>query len=300
MTVLGDTIAKIAFEKAGIIKRGAPVVVAPQVSDYSARVSESDGHEDQSDDEAMAVFRDVAKERDAPLVDVKSTMTWQKSHGDLQGQSFEVKSPRDYYTLWTPLIGDYQLENASTAIAAAETLIDQGFAISKASIVKGLRDVRWPARLQILSRDGRQIVVDGAHNPYSVKRLTQTIRDLFDFERVILIFGALGGHSARGMIAELASLGESVSVIAVRSRHPRAAPSDIIANVVTEKGLPVVFTTESVRDGVRHALEIAGENDLVLGTGSLAVAAEIIEEINGIAPEVYPNITPPPNPGRNI
>ena len=273
IATLGSTVRRIAYEKAGIIKRGVPVVVAPQ------------------HDDALAVFREVAGQRRAPMVRVDSEICWRKAHADVEGQSFEVAGIRDRYDAWTPLLGDHQLENAGTAIAIVETLIGRGVRVSKGSIVRGLREVRWPARLEVVSREGAPVVVDGAHNGYSMRRLVQAIGDYFQFRRLILIFGALGGHSAREMIAELAEL--SPLVLAVRSRHPRSAPSDTIADVVLRMGLPVVLESENVGEATRQAMEMAGDGDLVLGTGSLSVAAEVIEEIRGIAPELYPSIDRP-------
>ena len=274
---LGDTIELIAGEKAGIIKRGVPVVVAPQPP------------------EAMEVIVRTAGRQGAPLVRVDEQMRWRKRHADLQGQSLELTGGRGRYDLWIPLLGGYQLENVGTAVAAVETLIAKGFAVSQEAIVTGLAEVRWPARLEVLSPDGHQVVVDGAHNPYSMRRLVSSVRDYFRFRRVILIFGALVGHSGEGMISELVDL--SPMVIAVRSRHPRSAPSSTISEVASRQGLPVIFQSENVGEATRWALDTASEDDLVLGTGSLSVAAEVIEEIRGIAPELYPYIKPPAIPG---
>ena len=276
VATLGNTVELIAHEKAGIIKRGVPVVVAPQPQ------------------EALDVFREVAAAKDAPIVQVDRSVSWRKGQAGVEGQSVSINTARDRYEAWIPLLGDHQLENASTAVATVEALVDGGHTVSKESIVQGLRDVRWPARLEVLSSDGQLVVVDGAHNPYSTKRLIQALTEHFQFRRVILIFGALGGHSAKGMAAELARL--SPQVLAVRSRHPRSAPSDVIAEAATEVGLPVVFRSENVGEATRRALELAQDGDLVLGTGSLTVAAEIIEEMKGIVPELYPNIRPV-NPG---
>jgi folylpolyglutamate synthase/dihydropteroate synthase len=93
------------------------------------------------------------------------------------------------------------------------------------------------------------------------------------------------------MAAELAEL--SPTVVAVRSRHPRSVSSDVVAEVVSAGGLTVVFQSDSVGEGTRRSLEIAGKSDLVLATGSLSVAAEVIEEIKGIPAEMYPNIKRP-------
>ena len=276
VAVLGDTVEKIAYEKAGIIKPGVPVVVAPQT------------------DGASNVIAEVAEQRKAPLVLVDCRLTRRKLHADVDGQSFEVVGLRDSYELWTPLLGDHQIENASAAIAAIESLPSR-YAISKASVVRGIRDVRWPARLEVLSRNGSTVVVDGAHNPYSMGRLVEAVREYFQFKRIILIFGALGGHSASGMIDALAEL--SPTVIAVRSRHPKSASSDVIADIFKERGLGVTFQSDDVGEGVRRALEMAAGGDLVLGTGSLTVAAEVIEELRGMAPELYPSIKLPSDRG---
>ena len=276
VSTLGNTVAKIAYEKSGIIKPGVPVVVGPQHNG------------------ALEAIREVAAQREAPTVLVSGEMSWRRLHAGIDGQSFHVAGPRGEYDVWTPLLGDYQMENAATAIAIVETLRGQGVSISPESVEQGLREVRWPARLEVVSDEGRTLVVDGAHNPYSMRRLVQAIREYFRFRRLIIIFGALGGHSARGMIAELAEL--APEVLAVRSRHPRSAPSSVIADLVSEQGLPVVFESENVGEATRRAVGMASDSDLVLGTGSLSVAAEVIEEIRGIAPELYPEIKLPSAP----
>ena len=276
IATLGDTIAKIAFEKAGIIKEGVPVVVSPQT------------------DEAMAVIVDVAFERGAPLLSVADSFSWQKRRSDLRGQSFTLSSPESSYDMETPLLGDYQMENAATAVAVAETLREQGVELDDTSIVGGIRDVHWPARLQILStpeEGGKMLVVDGAHNPYSMGRLVETLRANFSYERLILIFGALSGHSAAGMLRALAPL--SPQVLATHSRHPRSASGATVAQMAGELGMKVVFASENVGEATRHALAMAESNDLVLGTGSLSVAAEVTEEVQDIPPELYPYMSVP-------
>ena len=273
---LGDTVAKIAFEKAGIIKEGVPVIVAPQT------------------DEAMTVIVDVARQRGAPLLSVAEHSSWQKRRSDMCGQVFTLTSAENAYELETPLLGDYQMENAATAVAVAETLRGKGVELDDDSIRRGVRDVHWPARLQVLAtpdKGGKLLVVDGAHNPYSMERLVEALREHFSYERLILIFGALSGHSATGMLSALLPL--SPEVLATHSRHPRSASGATIAKVATELGLKIAFTSENVGEAARRALEMASEKDLVLGTGSLSIAAEITEEVQGIPPELYPYMSMP-------
>ena len=274
VSTLGNTVELIAGEKAGIIKAGVPAVVAPQQNG------------------ALSVVREVADRVGAPVIDVQKQVSFRDHEADVTGQALELSGLRGSYKLWTPLIGDHQIENLRTAVATVETLIDAGGHISHDAIVRGLREVRWPARLEVLSRGDHLVLVDGAHNPYSMRRLTQALHKLFEFRRLVLVFGALGGHSAEGMLSELA--GMSPLLLATQSRHPRSAPSDAVSEIALKEGLDVVFKSDDVGEATRRAREIARPGDMVLGTGSLSVAAEVIEEIQGIRPELYPYIERPP------
>ena len=219
------------------------------------------------------------------------SVTHKLREADASGQSFEICGLSRPYDLWMPLLGDIQLENAATALATLEELQTRGYDISWDSISKGFKDVSWPARFQRLSHDGIEVLVDGAHNPYSMNRLVGTIGEFYPSKSAIVVFGALSGHSAKGMLEELAVL--SPDLVCVRSRHPRSAPSHIIRDIALKLGMNVVFETENVGEGTRKAVELSREDDFILGTGSLSVAAEIIEEIRGMSPELYPNIKPP-------
>jgi dihydrofolate synthase/folylpolyglutamate synthase len=273
VAVLGDTVELIAAEKAGIIKQGVPVVTAPQVP------------------AALGVFVRVAAENDARLIRVDEEVSWEERDTSREGQTFDIKGRLDEYRVWTRLIGDFQQENAATAVAAVETLVEGGVAVSSKSIVDGIAAVKWPGRLQVLSGQGRGVVVDGAHNPESMRRLVREIGRLFKFDRLYLVFGATAGHSAEGMLAEVAHL--SPVVIPVQSRHPKAAAVNSIATIARERGLSVKLGTGAVGKAVRRAVGEASEGDLVLATGSLAVAAEVIEEIEEVAYETYETMNMP-------
>lgn len=268
VSVLGDTLSSIAAEKGGIIKRGVPVVVAPQGT------------------EAMGVIRRIALERGSPVVDVLQEMSWEHRMADLDGQSFVVEGLGDVYEVDLPLAGSYQQENAAAAIAAVETLKDGGVALSKSSIIEGLRGVRWPGRFQTLAREGALVVVDGAHNPYSMRRFVEALREHVRFEHALVVFGAVGGHSAEGMLEELAVL--DPTVIAVQSRHPKAASVEEIAAAARSAGLSAAMEPGGVGEAARRALGRANDGDVVLGTGSLSVVGEMIEAFEGVAPETYP------------
>ncbi len=270
VAILGNTVPLIAEDKAGIIKPGVPVVVAPQTS------------------EAMETIRRIAAERGSQLIAVETALSWKPGESNLEGQTFEVQGLKNRYEANIPLVGDYQQENAATAIATTETLIDIGYKLSKTDILDGLREVRWPGRFQVLQREGAYVIVDGAHNPYSMERLVETVKKQVDFDHSFVVFGAVSGHSVLGMLEELAVL--DPTVIVVQSRHPKSASVEEILEVAAAVGVSAVMEHDSVGMAVRTALTLAGGGDLVLGTGSLSVVGEIIEEMEGITPELYPDL----------
>ncbi len=274
VNVLGDTIEKIASAKAGIIKDGTPCVVGPQ--------KESD---------AMRVFERVTRERSAQLISVSDRFGWEIMSSGVHGQDIALTGAERAYRLSVPLLGDYQAENLATAVAAVETLVENGYDIPVEAIEAGARKVSWPGRFEIFTIGGKTVVADGAHNPYSIGRLVESLRKYVEFDNVVLVYGASRGHSAEDMLAELSSL--KPKVVAAHSRHPRSSHSSSIADAARGLNMNLVLQTESVAEGFAHALEIASPRDLILCTGSLAVVAETLEEIHGIEPEIYENLVGP-------
>ncbi len=261
--VLGDTLDKIAFEKAGIIKPGSMVVSSPQTR------------------EAAAVIAEACRRKRAPLVTVGKDITWRKLTADLGGQSFKVQGRGVYYDLEIPLLGDFQLENAATAVAALEALSAHGIDVPSDSIAAGLANVNWPGRLQILRREP-WLLVDGAHSIDSAMKLRGAIGQYFDFAQLILIIGTSSGHNMAAIVGELAPI--SNVVIATSSRHPRAADPAALVAEFARHGL-AAQSTESVASAVEQALAVAGIKDLILATGSLFVVAETIEWAEGLRRE---------------
>ena len=259
MDVLGDTLARIAAEKAGIIKSGSVVVCSPQFS------------------EAMEVIVKTCHHLGARLVRVGTDVTWRRKNFGAEGQSFELSGLAGKYDLDIPLLGEYQLENAATAVTTIEVLADQGAKIAPESIIAGLKRVNWPGRLQVLRRQP-WFIIDGAHNAYSAKRLTEAIRQYFDFDRAVLILGASSDKDVAGMVAELASL--TGNVVVTGSRHPRAVKPAALAGEFSKWGI-TPQAAEDVGSAVEMALAGAKETDLICATGSIFVIAEVVEEMGG-------------------
>ncbi len=254
--VLGNTLTQIATEKAGIIKPGGITVCSPQFP------------------ETMGVIEKACFERGARLVRVGSDVTWQSLGFTADQQSLRVQGRLGSYELSLPLLGQHQLENAAAAVATLEILIEKGFHISRDTISDGLSRVNWPGRLQVLSRHPL-LVVDGAHNPYSVRVLRQSLEQYFNFNRAVLIIGASYDKDITGIVAELVPLFDTVVV--TRSAHPRAAAASRIVAEFSRHGVTAP-ATEDISTALPLALTLAGENDLICVTGSLFVVAEAIEQ----------------------
>ena len=256
--ILGETVEEIAAEKAAIIRPGCPVVMAPQPFLPAA-----------------AVVRRRAMDAGAPLVEVAGSYSWERLAWDLSGQSLRLHGPRGQRDLWLPLLGAHQLENAATAVAAIDVLVERGTNVPEPAIAAGLRDVHWPGRLEVL-RDRPLVVADGAHNGDSARRLREALRGYFQFRRLILVSGVSGDKALDDMARELAP--QATLVIATRSQHPRAADPAVVAAAYTVAGAATEIAP-SVAEALGGAFALAAPEDLVCVVGSLFVVAEAREHI---------------------
>lgn len=274
VAVLGDTVAQIACEKAGIIKPGVPVVMGPQPG------------------AARRVIVETASRRGADLHDALAEISrcdTAPPRAPSATQSVTLAGSLGQYDLELPLLGPHQVDNARVAVSTLEVLHRTGVDIDPAAVALGMRSVEWPARVQVLSFDHPIIVVDGAHNADAASALVRTLRNLFpQRRRVILIFGGSGGHDFAATARQLASL--DPILIATRSRHPKAVPAEKVARALIGDNVPIAAVTQNSKDALAAATAQAAPGDIIVATGSLFVAAEIIEEVQGILPEYYPTL----------
>ena len=302
MNVLGHTLTEIAGEKAGIIKPGVPLVT-------SARAPE-----------AVATITRIAAERGAPLLrigpadapdaaDCAYTYTVGAAYED--HQLCDVRTPTGVYrNLELHLLGEGQIENATAAIAAAEVLRDAGLSVDEAAIRRGLRDVRWDARLQLVGRAPWR-VVDGAHNADSFAKLFVALRRHFPYERLILVMGMLNDKDTAGILREIALASQpATSATSATSATPTTSvagddaqaagavddigggPARLRHIVVTSAPTPRSADPTQLADQIRQvapwldvrveaengaalaaALRLAGPRDLVCVTGTLYLGA---------------------------
>ena len=266
--LLGHTLSLIAFEKAGIIKPGVPVVSAPQ------------------EPEAMAVIRRVCADTGANLVVLGEAWCWEKDGADLAGQTLTVTGPDGvptYADLRIPLLGRHQLDNATTAVAILEQLRDQGVAIPEQALRAGLATARWPGRFELLSSQPA-LVVDSAHNENSARKLRAALAEWFPRpprRQLALIFGASLDKDIAGMLESF--LGPEIAtgyppadkVIVSKSGHPRSADPAQLADLVRKVNptCPINVQT-SLDSALTEALAWAGPDDLICITGSIFVVAQ--------------------------
>lgn len=272
MNVLGDTLALIAGEKAGIIKPGRPVVLAPQK------------------EEASIVVSRVAKERGSPLVRVgkdylfapwghnmerQTILVWSAEEQALVNEYIET-SGRNHWQptrLTIPLLGFHQVENAATAYAALQIGKAQGLNISEAAIEHGFSQVNWPGRFEFLRRNP-PLVVDSAHNADSALKLRLAIDDYLPGQPVILLFGASEDKDVYGMFSAL--LPRVRRVVATQSIHPRALEPGKLVELAHQFGVPAQAVVP-VDDALAKALELADQEAAIVATGSLFLAAAVRE-----------------------
>jgi dihydrofolate synthase/folylpolyglutamate synthase len=249
MAVLGNTLALIAGEKAGIIKPGIPVVSSPQ------------------QEEALAVLEAVSAERHATLTLVGRDVDFKLMEHSLDGQSFSIFNPKSVI-LHIPLLGAHQVVNAATAYTALQA---SGLSLSEAAIRTGFSEVRWPCRFEIVRREP-PVVFDSAHNADSARQLCQALNDYFPDRPVVWVFSILEDKDAAGMLAELKP--RLTRVIATQTNHPRVLEAQKIVDLVHPAGIPV----EELRPAsvaLERALELAGVRGVVLVAGSVAFAGEM-------------------------
>ncbi len=272
MAVLGDTLAKIAGEKAGIIKRGVPVVSSSQK------------------DEALEVLERVAKMMELNLVLVGKDIQVESLESSLNGQTLHLSSLRHAQggaflfplslDLTIPLLGSHQLENAATAYAALKV---SGLEISDEAIQKGFAQVKWRGRFEIARREP-PVIFDSAHNDDSFAKLRETFETYFPNKQAYLIFGASEDKNLPGMFAALKP--KIRRLIVTRADHPRALEEEKIIALAKQAGLESEAVSP-VESALARALELsAKDGSIVLSAGSMFVTAEVMKAWNKLNPSL--------------
>jgi dihydrofolate synthase / folylpolyglutamate synthase len=256
---LGNSLAEIAAEKAGIIKAGVPVLTAA------------------SESEALRVIEEAARKNESPLTILSADRTARSSAFRRSGAGWPTGRLKAELQAQLTLLGDHQQLNAALAVATVDVLQPQ-IPVSDAQIRTGLAQVSWLGRLQLVTRPGgKQILLDGAHNLAGVEALIVALRQHFPDAKPTLILGMLTDKDWRPMCSRLATLAARILTVPVGSE--RTAKAAELAAVCREK-LPLE-TTEctSLVDAAQQTVN----DSFVVITGSLYLVGEALELL-GLGP----------------
>lgn len=252
---LGRTLSKIAVQKCGIIKGREIVVSGPQTP------------------EVETVIQKAAEEKDAKLFRVgKEIRVFEREFGQ-NFQRFDLRASfGNYYDLEIRLLGRHQLDNAALATGLAKGLEEKTrLKISDSAVRQGISDARWPGRMEMIE-EGPFVILDGAQNRDSVKKLVAGLKRHFTFERLIVVLGVSADKDLNGILSEL--LPDTSCLIATQSTNPRAVSPKVIAAHVKELAREAL-AEESSGAAMQKAKELATSRDLILVTGSLFLVGEV-------------------------
>lgn len=240
--ILGDSIEKIATEKAGIIKAGTGLVVA------------------KNETEAEKVILDAGRRVQAQFVSLNSDLYYEDFVKDIE---LGIK-------------GKYQKENAATAVATVKLLSDiDEFNLPDEVILSGLRKAAWAGRMEVLS-ENPFFLVDGAHNPQGVKALYESLMELYPDEKFTFILGVLADKDYEEMIDMMLPLAKSFNTVTVESN--RAVQGERLANIINDKGISARYFND-LEEALVTVLGEANDDERVIAFGSLYFIGSIKEKV---------------------
>ena len=259
MQMLGDTLAQIAFEKAGIMKPGVPAVCYPPESD-----------------EVRQVFLRTAEEKNVPLTILSRNQAMNRkiSAYDSTADFRTVRKTRTGMRISLP--GEHQVLNALTAIAVADILQSQGISVPEEAIINGIGNTFWPGRLEWCGN----ILMDGAHNAQGVNAFVNFTETHLKNQKKILLSGVLKEKLSDEMLSRLASAADEA--VTVTPDSPRAMRAEELSEKLGQKGIRT-HAANCLKEGLHQARELAGENGVVLATGSLYFIGALRSEL-GLKP----------------
>lgn len=250
---LGNTLGEIAKTKAGIIKKGCPMITIHQKA------------------EAENAIKDVCGICGVPFreADGNQALVIEESP---EGQSFRYEGEEYRISLG----GVYQKENAVLAIETLKMLSEIGFPTIEEQRKEGLFRTRWNGRFTVLSREPL-FIVDGAHNPAAAEKMASSIRHYFDGKKIYFIIGMFRDKDYREVLSKTCPYAEKIFTIEAPD-NPRALPAEELALAAREFHRDVQ-AMKSVEEAVETAYSLAGEEDVILAFGSLSFIGVLSETV---------------------
>jgi dihydrofolate synthase/folylpolyglutamate synthase len=263
---LGNTVAEIAREKAGIIRRGGVVVTLPQQPQANDVIGDTILELDARGVSAVAYVPPVSPGSAEYFDNGTATLRYPLQ---VMGKQIQVE---------TPLIGRHQLRNVALAVATAEQLAEQGFAITAEAIGRGIRETHWPGRFQVVPalEDSPEYVFDVAHNPAGVWALRSALSTCYEDRRLIFVFGAMRDKAIAEMTEILFPLAEQV--IATQADNPRSATAEEIRQAAARTSTEIEAAAD-VAAALTRATVLAGPRGVVVVTGSIYIVGEAMRRL---------------------
>ncbi len=248
---LGSTVAEVAMEKAGIVKPGKTVVSREQPSEVSG------------------IIADRAEAFEARLLLEGRDFELSARDQAVGGQVVSVRGLfGEYRDMPLALFGEHAARNAAAAIAALEAFLDRP--LSEAAVRTALSEATSPGRLEIAGRHPL-VVLDGAHNPAAAEALASAVAEAFAWNRLHLVMAVSANKDVNGIVAALAAIADRA--YAARNASARSSEAGRVSKSLEAAGLPVE-TFDSVTEAIAAARDSAGDDDLILVTGSLYTVAD--------------------------
>lgn len=259
--ILGDTVAKIAYEKGGIIKENGVAVVYDQ------------------SDEAKNVIKDICKEKNAKYIEVKFNDINVKQ-SDINSQVYDCSiMGQRYEDLEIQLIGDHQINNSMLALSAIEVLKElKNLNLNEEDIRKGLLNTRWPGRIEKIM-DKPTFIIDGAHNEDGARSLAKAIEKNFNGKKATLLIGMLEDKDIDGVLEILMPYFNKV--ITTTPDNDRAINCETLKEKIS-KYVDDVVAISNIEDAVNYTLRNAKEDDVIISAGSLYMIGTVRTILNEI------------------
>lgn len=253
MGILGNTLGEIAYEKAGIIKENGVVVIYPQAK------------------EAYDVIKKVCQQKNATLIETDDGGINLKSHS-IDGQLFDMEFGDDVYEdISMSLLGEHQLMNAKTAVNVVRALSVRGIDIKRENYYNGLKNVRWPGRLEVMKKNP-VILLDGAHNIQGIRSLKKAILKYFKYKRLFLVMGILRDKQVEDMCRELMPMAHTI--ITASPLSERALSAEELGTIASMYCSRVKVST-SIDDAFEKGMAEVQSDDMLLFCGSLYMIGHV-------------------------
>jgi dihydrofolate synthase/folylpolyglutamate synthase len=247
---LGRRLEEIAWEKGGIIKNGGVCITAVK----QRRLQE--------------LLEEICRTRGATIYSLGREITiYTHPDGSFSYRGIGMR----YDNLVCPLRGRHQIENAAVALGVIEALAMKGFGVDDDAVFKGIHDVKWEGRLEVI-RHSPTVLLDGAHNAGGASTLARALREEFSYKKLIFIFGVLKDKDYKAMLKKLLPLGDRL-ILTSPDTERAMLPEAIVP--VAQQYLTKIEIVKNSHEALKRALSIADQNDLICVTGSLYLVGEI-------------------------